>query len=130
MLNRFRIFMQGRYGTDKLNFFLAIILICLAIASRFVDNIAIIIIQIIILALFLFRFLSRDIYKRRGENDKFLRLYSPVENFFKGKTRQYKDKNNKYFKCPKCSAKLRVPKNRGKITVTCPVCRTKFDKNT
>lgn len=32
--------------------------------------------------------------------------------------------------CPKCSAKMRVPKNKGNIKVTCPKCEEKFVINT
>lgn len=33
-------------------------------------------------------------------------------------------------KCTNCDAKLRVPKNKGKIKITCPKCKTSFVKNT
>lgn len=123
-------FMYGRYGNDKLNVFLVLVLIGMGIISLFSNSYILIALQFIVLALFLLRFLSKNTYKRRSENEKFLKLSAPVVRFFKSKIRQLKDKDNKYFKCPKCSAKLRVPKNKGKITVTCPVCRHKFDKKT
>lgn len=125
--------MYGRNGVDKLNLFLAILLLILAIISAFLFGTARLVIQLIetvIFALFLFRFLSKNIYKRRAENDKFIKIATPVEKYFKLKYRQLTDKNFKYFKCPKCSATLRVPKHRGSITVTCPVCGNKFDKKT
>ena len=31
-----------------------------------------------------------------------------------------------YFFCSKCRQKLRVPKGKGKIEITCPVCRNQF----
>lgn len=37
---------------------------------------------------------------------------------------------NKIIKCPNCDAKLRVPRNKGKISVTCPKCDTNFEKDT
>ncbi|HAN21891.1 MAG: hypothetical protein A2Y15_06205 [Clostridiales bacterium GWF2_36_10] len=123
-------FMQGRYGTDKLNIFLSVILVILWIIDIFVTNTILYGIQLIVFALFLLRFLSRNTYKRRKENEKFVNIAAPITKLFKNKMRQLKDKDNKYFKCPKCSANLRVPKNRGSITVTCPVCKHKFDKKT
>jgi hypothetical protein len=125
--------MYGRYGADKLNVFLAIFLVFLGIVSIFVwgyVRLAVQIIEFIIFALFLFRFLSRDISRRRTENDKFVKISAPIEKIFKLRFKQLSDKDYKYFKCPKCSASLRVPKRRGNITVTCPVCRNKFDKKT
>ncbi len=32
--------------------------------------------------------------------------------------------------CPSCDVRLRVPKNKGKISVTCPECDTTFEKDT
>ena len=33
-------------------------------------------------------------------------------------------------KCLGCSKNLRLPKNKGKIVVTCPNCKTKFNAST
>jgi hypothetical protein len=126
--------MYGRNGTDKLNIYLAAFLFLTSIVSMFFKYyyvlLAFQIVEFLLFALFIFRFLSKNIYKRRAENEKFGKLIAPLEKFFKLKIKQAKDKDNKYFKCPKCSANLRVPKNRGNITVTCPVCKNKFDKRT
>ena len=32
--------------------------------------------------------------------------------------------------CPNCRAKLRVPKGKGKINITCPKCEFKYQLNT
>jgi hypothetical protein len=125
--------MYGRYGTDKLNVFLAVFLLILGIVSIFVTGVARLVIQILetlVFIVFILRFLSKNTARRRAENEKFLKIFTSVEKFFKLKMRQAKDKNFKYFKCPKCSATLRVPRKKGNITVTCPVCNNKFDKRT
>lgn len=31
--------------------------------------------------------------------------------------------------CPKCSSRLRVPKGKGKIKITCPKCKADFQHN-
>ena len=123
-------FMRGRYGSDQLNIFLAVILLALGTVSLFADSLVLRGFQLMIFGVFMFRFLSRGIYKRRAENIKFLALSAPVTKYFGRIFRQLKDKDNRYFKCPKCSARLRVPRGRGSITVTCPACRHKFDKRT
>lgn len=41
---------------------------------------------------------------------------------------QAKDKEHRYFACPKCGQTVRVPKGAGKIRVTCPKCGEKFEK--
>lgn len=123
-------FMQGRYGNDKLNITLAIVLLVIWFITFLSDLYILVALQLVIFALFIFRFLSRNTSKRYKENAKFLQLCAPVIKFSKAKIRELKDKDNKYFKCPKCKASLRVPKHRGNITVTCPVCKNKFDKKT
>ena len=34
----------------------------------------------------------------------------------------------KYFKCPQCHARLRLPRKVGEVTVTCGKCRHAFKK--
>lgn len=71
---------------------------------------------------------SRNVYKRSGENTKFLRMTYPVTSRFKSWKNRWRDrKTHKYLKCPHCKQQLRVPKGKGEITVTCPKCHTKFD---
>ena len=78
-----------------------------------------------------FRMLSRNIYARRNENQKFLGIWKPVKKWFKLQYNRIKDMGtHKYFACPSCKNNLRVPKGRGEITITCPVCKTKFDRKT
>lgn len=44
--------------------------------------------------------------------------------------RREEAKNYRYFSCPKCHAKLRVPRGKGKLRLTCTQCGEKFIKNT
>ena len=46
-----------------------------------------------------------------------------MKDFLKGKNGTYR-----YFKCPECKQKMRAPKGRGKIKVTCKHCHTQFVK--
>lgn len=39
-------------------------------------------------------------------------------------------KHFKFFKCPACHQKIRVPKGKGRIEITCPRCGEKFVKKT
>lgn len=71
-----------------------------------------------------FRILSKNVYKRVQENKRFLGALNMT------KTRWEQRKTHKFYRCPKCKTWLRVPKGRGKITITCVKCGTKFDKKT
>ena len=72
-----------------------------------------------LLTISLVRCFSRNTYKRYQENRKFLQL-----------TGRMKDREHRYFDCPKCRQMVRVPRGKGKISITCPRCREKFVKKT
>ena len=64
-----------------------------------------------------------------NENEKFLNFISKFKKQNKSYNNVYTNEvkqEYKYFKCKSCGAKLRVPKHKGKITITCPKCRTSF----
>jgi hypothetical protein len=73
----------------------------------------------VFLILALVRCFSRNTYKRYNENRRFSLLLD-----------QIKDRNNRYYSCPKCRQTVRVPRGKGKIAITCPKCREKFIKKT
>lgn len=124
-------FMQGRYGTDQLSLFLLVLyLIITIVATGF--NLPII--SYISLALVLwcwFRIFSKNKYKRSGENTKFLRMVYPITSRVHTKRKEWKErKTYRFYTCPNCKQRLRVPRGRGTLTITCPKCKTKFDKRT
>ena len=56
-----------------------------------------------------------------------------IKNRFTGKVNGLKDQwaNRKlyhYYRCPQCRQKLRVPRGRGRIQISCPRCGTQFIK--
>ena len=118
-----RRFMEGRYGTDKLN--MAILLAglgCSVLASLLpgaVLKLTLTTVSYVCMFFAIFRTLSRNIYKRYEENRKFLLFFQKL-----------KDKDHRYYNCPRCRQQVRVPKGKGKISITCPKCREKFIKTT
>ena len=87
LFNRFANFMQGRYGTDKLNNALWVLLLILWFVNIFVWNrVARYIIDgimLLIIVLICFRMFSRNIVARSAENRKFLPIYNAVTGWFK-----------------------------------------------
>ena len=80
-----------------------------------------------LLILCYFRMFSRNIQARYAENQKFLRWCGPVSNRLRNARMRFADrKTHRYFKCPQCKQRLRVPRGRGKINITCPHCHTQF----
>lgn len=121
----FRRFMSGRYGTDKLNTAIlttAVVGMLLGwLGSKFVSS---------WFALFTYaadallvwsivRMYSRNIEARRRENTRWLNFLGRV-----------KDRDNRYFKCPRCRQRVRVPRGKGTISIRCPKCGERFIKKT
>ena len=124
--------MYGRYGSDELNLALLILAVTLSllntVLSLFLRNFSAYIYVIypllhalvfVLLGLNLARTFSRSTAKRQQENKRYLRL----------KTR-LTDRHNRYFRCPRCSQTVRVPRHRGKISIRCPKCGERFVKKT
>jgi DNA-directed RNA polymerase subunit RPC12/RpoP len=131
MREKFRRFMIGRYGNDALNQFLSISSIaCLFIAlvSRwrvfYWAGLALLIYSY-------FRVFSRNIPKRTAENYKFYTLKENVCAWARGRHAQWNNRKiYRYYTCPKCHQKLRVPRGRGRLQISCPRCSTQFIRKT
>lgn len=133
IMERLRRFMYGRYGMDKLGIALIVLSMAVALISNFFGNglvgILIYVVAYIPIVFAVLRFISKDITARRRENAIFVGFFNRVVKWFKLQFNRIRDfRTHKYFTCPGCKNALRVPRGKGNITITCPVCRTKFDR--
>lgn len=119
-------FMKGRYGPDDLYYFLFKLYIVILILNLFIKSNILTYIELIIIIIVLYRFLSKKIYVRSNENKKFLKLKNKCLKPFKAIKRNYKDRNEWiYRRCKHCKKllKLPIPNKRGKKTIKCPKCK-------
>ncbi len=123
-------FMYGRYGYDQLNWFLLGLYLFLYLFSVITTLGIFHTIGTVGLFWGVFRILSRNFAKRRAENARFLKVANPAIRWWKLRLTAFRDKDHRYFKCPNCGQQLRVPKGKGKISITCRNCGTRFEKNT
>lgn len=121
-------FMQGRYGIDQLNSFLIIVSIICFVINIFIGSMIIRIVAYSAWFYIIFRMFSKNIYVRSMENEKYLNLFSPLSRYLKLKLMNQQEPTHKHFVCPKCKQMVRVPKGHGKIIITCPNCKNKFEK--
>ena len=127
MREKFRRFMIGRYGTDGLNQFLSILSLVLILLALLTKNSFLTLLGIIPLVLCYYRSLSRNISKRTEENYQFYSIKDRISNKFKGLQDQWANRKlYHYYRCPQCRQKLRVPRGRGRIQISCPRCGTQF----
>ncbi|MDE6107572.1 MAG: hypothetical protein K2F83_02720 [Oscillospiraceae bacterium] len=129
-MNWLRRFMAGRYGPDQLNLALLVLCFALYLLSSLFRIQALNLLALLCLILSYFRLLSRNIPKRRAENAKFLEAVRPIVRWYNVKKCRSQDKEHCYFKCPNCGQQLRVPKGKGKISITCRSCGVSFEKKT
>ncbi|MDF2922314.1 MAG: hypothetical protein K0R57_1228 [Paenibacillaceae bacterium] len=130
MKERLRQFMLGRYGVDQFGQFLniaSIILLLLGILfSPLLEGIA--------FALILygcFRMFSRNMEKRSAENAAYNALLQRIKGWFSLRKRQFAErKTHRFHRCPSCKQYLRVPKGKGKISITCSKCHAQFVRKT
>ena len=128
MREKLQRFMMGRYGNDKFNQFLMIVAIGCLIISFFGAGIFYTV-AIAIMIYAYYRMFSKQIYKRAAENQKYLQKEMQVRSFFKKKKSELSQlKDYHIYKCPSCKQKIRVPRGRGKIAITCRKCGNEFVK--
>ena len=123
----FRRFMDGRNGFDSLS----LALLLGAVILNFLNNISYVLIRftplygigslLVYAMLFygLYRAFSRNISARRAELRKWQSFLTRL-----------RDRENRYFRCPSCKQKVRVPRHRGKLSIRCPKCGEKFTRKT
>ena len=118
-----RRFMMGRYGTDKLNMVILGAGVVASLLGMFIVfppvKLLLTLLSYILMGWAVFRSLSRNTYKRYRENRKYLMFLQRI-----------KDREHRYYDCPRCRQQVRVPRGKGKIAISCPKCKEKFIRKT
>uniref|UniRef100_UPI0040579E2D hypothetical protein n=1 Tax=Agathobacter sp. TaxID=2021311 RepID=UPI0040579E2D len=129
MKEKFMRFMQGRNGMDELAVTLnwaAVICLVISILTKW-DIFCWLGVGAMIYMYF--RAFSKNIPKRYAENQKFRNLrYDAAIKWNNKKKELAQSKIYRFYRCPICNQKVRVPKGRGRICITCPKCRAEFVK--
>ncbi|MEG1536804.1 MAG: hypothetical protein RR387_00780 [Clostridiales bacterium] len=124
-------FMAGRNGADHFCRFLTVAAVVFIVLSMLFSGNWKSVFTLLAYALLLysiFRMLSRNVFKRQTENRAYLQRKAQLQGKVKTQKVQHSQRKNYVFlTCPSCKAQLRLPKGKGKVTVTCPRCQTKFE---
>lgn len=132
---KFAAFMYGRNGADTLYWWSlgAILVLWVVRAVFFVLHLYLIanildFLNTVILVLAVFRFFSRNTFKRSAENRQFIKFIGKHKGTFTLMRDRFRDRKTHVYKhCPKCKAVLRLPRTKGSHTVRCPKCSERFD---
>ena len=130
-------FMYGRNGMDQLNralfwgymaaFFGQILFSVLHL------RVLVLLCEILLwplMFLIFFRMFSKNLPKRRAENQRFWNWWCGVRSRNADAKARHADKDHKYFTCKNCKTICRVPVGKGKIIITCPKCGAKIEAKT
>ena len=123
LLDRFYRFMYGRYGADTLFYVLFGAFFVLNIAGNLFRVRVLWALSFVPAVLALLRYYSKNLSRRRAENQRFLAAWGRVRGGFALLRDRVRDRKVcRYRRCKACRAVLRLPLQRGKHTVVCPRC--------
>ena len=139
---KYRNFMAHRNGPDQLSrdvLILALVLIIVSVFLPGAGRTTVLVLGLVAAGYSYFRMFSSKRDERSRENVAYVekrtrvlgKLGSPFAKAKAAGTKaatRAKDKEHRYFSCPKCGQQVRVPKGAGKIRVTCPKCGEKFER--
>ena len=120
-------FFMGRNGPDALGQATSFVCVALILINLFVRSYVLYVLELLLMVVWCFRMLSRNLTRRRAENARYLKLRDRVRGAFRrARSRFTERKTHVYKKCPHCRATLRLPRAKGKHTTRCPRCGKEF----
>lgn len=137
MRDKFLKFMYGRYGVDEYGKFMLLTAVVFSFLGMIINlfNFGFWISFICsclstgLIIYIIYRAFSKNINKRVLENHKFLGKTAKFRTWLQFCKTRYNDRNlYRYVKCPNCKNYCRVPKGKGKIKITCRVCKRQFER--
>ncbi|MBM6675456.1 hypothetical protein H6A07_01690 [Olsenella uli] len=120
--------LRGRQGPDDLAVFSVDLAVVIVLVNVFARTGWLGWVALALVAYAMFRIQSRNLAARSRENAAFLKALGPARPWLQnpraawGELRAYK-----HVRCSSCKQRVRVPRGKGKLRVTCPRCKTKFE---
>ena len=120
--------LRGRQGPDDLTVFSVDLAVVIVLVNVFARTGWLGWVALALVAYAMFRIQSRNLAARSRENAAFLKALGPARPWLQnpraawGELRAYK-----HVRCSSCKQRVRVPRGKGRLRVTCPRCKTKFE---
>ena len=120
--------LKGRQGPDDLAVFCVNVAFVVLVVNIFVRVGWLGWVALALVAYSMFRIQSKNLGSRARENEAFLKALGPARPWVQnpraawGELRSYK-----HARCSSCRQRVRVPRGKGRLRVTCPKCGTKFE---
>ncbi len=123
--------MVGRNGSDTLSRDMNILALVLMLSGSLFHVSALYWVGFGLFVLTMFRIFSRNRVRRSAENTAYYGWRGRAKTWFYMQKQHLASKRYyRFYKCSSCKQKLRVPKGKGKIAITCPKCGVSFIKKT
>lgn len=129
--------MSRRCGLDELNNFIMLIGFIYIVAALLTHSWIFTLIGAVFIVLCYLRVFSKNLERRRKENDFYMRYMGSIVEIvkywmlcIKMKVKSLQDKEYVYFVCNTCKQIIRVPKGKNKVSIRCPKCGQTFIKRT
>ena len=119
---------RGRHGADELSTAVANVAFVLIVIDLFARTSWMSLASLVLLGYAWFRISSKNSVKRSQENAAAMKAAGPIISFFANPVAAAREqKSYKHLACPHCGQRMRIPRGKGKVRVTCPKCKTRFD---
>ena len=120
--------LYGRNGADALNWAIFVLYLAVLLLSMLVVPLTTHVwvytlfntLSTVLALVYIFRAFSRNLEKRQAENARFLQWWGPKGRALRDWNYRRRDRAHRYIRCRKCGTRLRLPRGKGKIEVTCP----------
>ena len=123
--------MRGRNGSDELSTAATLLAFILLVINIFLHTLFLNLVAIALMAYAWWRMMSKDLEARENENAWVAELMGPVRPWLHNPKAAFAEARvYKHLKCPECGQRVRVPRKKGKLRVTCPACHEKFEART
>ena len=120
--------LRGRQGPDDLAIFSMNVAIVVVIVNLFARMSWLGWIALALVVYSMFRIQSKNLGARSRENEAFLKALGPALPWVHNPRAAMTElRTYKHARCSSCKQRVRVPRGKGKLRVTCPKCGTKFE---
>lgn len=126
--NKLAAWARGRNGDDELSRILTNVAIVLVVVGVFSRIYAFSLVALVLLAYATWRICSRNVSARQRESREACRRLGPARAWLLNPLAAAREaKDYRHLACPSCGQRVRVPRGKGKVRVTCPNCHGRFE---
>lgn len=120
--------LRGRQGPDDLAVFSVNLAIVIVLVNVFARTGWLGWVALVLVAYSMFRIQSKNLGARARENGAFLKALGPARPWIQNPRAAWSElRAYRHVRCTSCKQRVRVPRGKGRLRVTCPRCKSKFE---